>query len=304
MSDKPLHILFVCTGNSCRSQMAEGWARTLGGERVVAESSGIEAHGKNPRAIAVMGEAGGDISRQASTQLDDAMLARADLVVTVCGHADEHCPVLPEGTRKIHWPLQDPAKATGTDEEIMAEFRRVRDEIRERVSDLLRAEGIEPQAFDASPKLVPGNDEFHISLRVADLAESTAFYTRLFGIQPKDREARYSTFIVPWLKLNFVLLVNDSGEKLDTYSLYHLGLRVPDKDAVIAAYHTALAAGTEVVKPPRSTWHGFPLHELWLRDPTGYLLEIYAEMTPEELAEMPADKEPTFLVPGTEPATA
>jgi predicted glycosyl hydrolase (DUF1957 family) len=69
---------------------------------------------------------------------------------------------------------------------------------------------------------------------------------------------------------------------------------------VIAAYHRAVAAGAEVVKPPRSTWRGTPLHELWLRDPTGYLLEIYARMTEEELATMPADQEPVFLVPGTE----
>jgi arsenate reductase (thioredoxin) len=136
----PLHLLFVCTGNSCRSQMAEGWARTLGGEHVVAESAGIEAHGKNPRAIAVMAEAGVDISAQESTRLSDDMLARADLVVTVCGHADEHCPVLPAGVRKLHWPLQDPAKATGSEEEIMAEFRRVRDDVRMRVNELLDTE--------------------------------------------------------------------------------------------------------------------------------------------------------------------
>ena len=136
----PLHLLFVCTGNSCRSQMAEGWARTLGGDRVVAESAGIEAHGKNPRAISVMAEAGVDIAAQESTRLDDDMLARADLVVTVCGHADEHCPVLPAGVRKLHWPLQDPAKATGTEEEVMAEFRHVRDDVRRRVSALLDTE--------------------------------------------------------------------------------------------------------------------------------------------------------------------
>jgi arsenate reductase len=136
----PLHLLFVCTGNSCRSQMAEGWARTLGGEHVVAESAGIEAHGKNPRAIAVMTEAGVDISAQESTRLTDDMLARADLVVTVCGHADEHCPVLPAGVRKLHWPLTDPAKASGTEEEIMAEFRRVRDEVNQRVRALLETE--------------------------------------------------------------------------------------------------------------------------------------------------------------------
>jgi arsenate reductase len=132
-----IHILFLCTGNSCRSQMAEGWARALGGERVAVESAGIEAHGKNPRAIAVMTEAGLDISGQESTVVDDAMLRRADVVVTVCGHADELCPALPPSVRKIHWPLTDPAKATGTEQEIMAAFRATRDEVEQRVQSLL-----------------------------------------------------------------------------------------------------------------------------------------------------------------------
>ncbi|MEW5791143.1 MAG: arsenate reductase (thioredoxin) [Pseudomonadota bacterium] len=135
--DKP-HILFLCTGNSCRSQMAEGWARHLGDGAVVAESAGIEAHGKNPRAIAVMAEAGVDISGQESTRVTDDMIRRADVVVTVCGHADEHCPVLPPDVKKIHWPLEDPAKATGSEEEIMAKFRATRDEVRTRVGELLR----------------------------------------------------------------------------------------------------------------------------------------------------------------------
>ena len=137
MSRHKTRILFLCTGNSCRSQMAEGWANHLGGDRVEATSAGIEAHGKNPRAIAVMGEAGVDISRQESRRVTPEMLAQADLVVTVCGHADEHCPALPAGIRKIHWPLQDPAKATGTEDEIMRKFRATRDEVRSRVEGLI-----------------------------------------------------------------------------------------------------------------------------------------------------------------------
>jgi arsenate reductase (thioredoxin) len=130
-------VLFLCTGNSCRSQMAEGYARTLGGAGVQALSAGIEAHGKNPRAIAVMAEDRVDIGAQESTVVSDAMLERADLVVTVCGHADEHCPLVPPGVRKVHWPLPDPAKAEGSEDEILAEFRAVRDDIRERVAALL-----------------------------------------------------------------------------------------------------------------------------------------------------------------------
>lgn len=133
-----MNLLFLCTGNACRSQIAEGWAKHLAPEGFHVESAGIEAHGKNPRAIAVMAEAGIDISAQESTRVTPGMLERADYLVTVCGHADEHCPVTPPGTLKEHWPLDDPAKASGSDEEIMSVFRNSRDEIRRRVTDLLQ----------------------------------------------------------------------------------------------------------------------------------------------------------------------
>lgn len=132
-----MKVLFLCTGNSCRSQMAEGWAKQLAGDWLQVQSAGIEAHGKNPRAIIVMREAGVDISGQESTTLTPAMLAAADYLVTVCGHADEHCPVLPAGIRKEHWPLNDPAKATGSEADILAVFRACRDDIRQRVADLI-----------------------------------------------------------------------------------------------------------------------------------------------------------------------
>jgi arsenate reductase len=137
MYKRKARILFLCTGNSCRSQMAEGWANRLGKDWIEATSAGIEAHGKNPRAIAVMREAGVDISRQESKALTPEMLRGADLVVTVCGHADESCPALPPGARKKHWPLDDPAKATGTEDEIMTKFRATRDEIKSRVEGLI-----------------------------------------------------------------------------------------------------------------------------------------------------------------------
>lgn len=138
--DRLSSVLFLCTGNSCRSQMAEGFARELGGDRLRVQSAGIEAHGQNPRAVAAMHEVGVDISGQQSTRLTDAMLAQTQLVVTVCGDADESCPMLPPGIRRVHWPLPDPAKATGSEEEISARFRAVRDDIRERVNALLRDE--------------------------------------------------------------------------------------------------------------------------------------------------------------------
>lgn len=143
--EKATRVLFVCSGNSCRSQMAEGWARHLGGGRVEAMSAGIEAHGKNPRAISIMKEVGVDISHQESTQLTPEMIQGADIIVTVCGHADEHCPAVPAGTHKEHWPLDDPARAKGSEEAILGVFRQTRDQVRERVEDLLariRSEGI------------------------------------------------------------------------------------------------------------------------------------------------------------------
>lgn len=137
-------ILFLCTGNSCRSQMAEAYARHLvherwGDDHFTILSAGIESHGKNPRAIAVMAEDGIDISTQESTRLTEEMLADVDLIVTVCGHADEHCPALPATVRKLHWPLPDPARAEGSEEHIMAVFRTSRDDIRARVGQLLES---------------------------------------------------------------------------------------------------------------------------------------------------------------------
>ena len=132
-----MKLLFLCTGNACRSQMAEGWARTLAGDNFDVYSAGIEAHGLNPRAVAVMQETGVDISSQESTRLSDDMLAQMDYVVTVCGHADELCPALPPGVPKEHWPLTDPAKAEGSEEDIMQVFRHSRDDIKQRVQKLL-----------------------------------------------------------------------------------------------------------------------------------------------------------------------
>ncbi|WP_258358661.1 arsenate reductase (thioredoxin) [Moorella sulfitireducens (nom. illeg.)] len=136
MQKKPV-ILFLCTGNSCRSQMAEGFARALGGDKVEVYSAGIEPAGLNPRAVAVMAEVGIDISRQTSDTIDPEILSKAELIVTLCGDARDKCPVTPPTIRREHWPLRDPAKAEGNEEEIMAVFRVVRDEIRERVAKLL-----------------------------------------------------------------------------------------------------------------------------------------------------------------------
>jgi arsenate reductase len=125
-------ILFLCTGNSCRSQMAEGWLRHLKGDKFAAYSAGIETHGLNPNAVAVMREAGVDITQQQSQTLDQVGVD-PDVIITVCGHADETCPVLPAKTKKIHAGFDDPpklAKNAKTEEEALEYYRRVRDEIR------------------------------------------------------------------------------------------------------------------------------------------------------------------------------
>ncbi|MDP2210544.1 MAG: arsenate reductase ArsC [Candidatus Aquicultor sp.] len=129
-------ILFLCTGNSARSQMAEGWARHLKGDVVEPYSAGIEAHGLNPYAVKVMREAGVDISGQRSKLVKEFEDVEFDYVVTVCGHANESCPYFPGKTRVVHVGFEDPARASGTEEEIMAVFRRVRDEIRAFVETL------------------------------------------------------------------------------------------------------------------------------------------------------------------------
>jgi arsenate reductase len=130
-------VMFVCTGNSARSQMAEGFARSLGGGRVEAHSAGVEPSRLNPLAVAVMREKGIDISAHRSKAFDWDLARQMDVVVTVCGHANESCPVLPPEVKRLHWPLEDPAAAIGTDAEVLTTFRRIRDQIESRVRDLL-----------------------------------------------------------------------------------------------------------------------------------------------------------------------
>jgi arsenate reductase len=122
-------VLILCTGNSCRSQMAEGFWRYYAGERWDVHSAGIAPAGVNPLAVEAMAEIGIDISRHTSKSLDEFVTQPFDLVITVCGNADRNCPVFPNATRKEHWPFDDPADAAGTPEEHLREFRRVRDEI-------------------------------------------------------------------------------------------------------------------------------------------------------------------------------
>lgn len=133
MLSKKLKVLFLCTGNSCRSQMAEGWARALKGDAIEACSAGIEAHGLNPLAVRVMAEAGVDIGRQVSKTVDSVRDVSFDWIVTVCAHADANCPAwLGKKAKVVHVAFDDPpklAKTARTEEEALQHYRRVRDEI-------------------------------------------------------------------------------------------------------------------------------------------------------------------------------
>ena len=132
-------VLFLCTGNSCRSQMAEGWARELKRAHLQPYSAGLEKHGLNPRAVQVMKEAGVDISKQQSNTVDELGEVAFDVVITVCGHADEHCPHFSNAPRIVHVGFDDPpklAEASASEEEALAHYRRVRDEIRAFVEGL------------------------------------------------------------------------------------------------------------------------------------------------------------------------
>ena len=139
MLQPKLKILFLCTGNSCRSQMAEGWARHLKGDVLEPYSAGIEKHGLNPHAVKVMADAGVDIAGHTSKTLDDLVGVDFDYVVTVCGHAHETCPMFPGQAKVVHVGFDDPPKlaANETDpDKALAHYRRVRDKIRDFVQTL------------------------------------------------------------------------------------------------------------------------------------------------------------------------
>lgn len=278
-------ILFLCVANSARSQMAEGLARKLFGARAPVASAGSEPSQVNPYAVEVMREVGVNLTSHHSKSVQTIDPASVGTVITLC--AEEVCPLFLGKARRLHWPIADPASKDPRlpREEMLARFRTARDQIQARLEVLL--------ALLDLPK-GPEPAEFHASVRVKDLAKSTRFYAWLLGSEPKEWTHRYATFVRPELRTNFVLVVSD-GKELHHDTLYHLGIAVTDKAAVVRAYGLAKAADLTVNKPPRTTWRGTPLHELWLEDPDGNLVEIYARLTPDELADKPDNLEPTAL---------
>jgi arsenate reductase len=280
------NVLFLCVANSARSQMAEGLARSIFGDDVLVQSAGSMPTKVNPLAARAMAELDISLDSHASKAVADIAPDSVDLVITLC--AEEVCPVFLSSAPKLHWPLQDPDRKNEvlSDEERLEYFRVARDQIRSRIEVLAALRDV-PQG----PKPI----EFHASLRVPNLPLAARFYTWLLAVPPKEWTHRYVTFVSPRIKTNLVLLVDD-GMELHHDTLYHLGIDVGTRAAVIQAHHQAANAGWTIHKPARTTWRGTPLHELWLKDPGGNLIEIYARLTDEEMGEMPADKEPFLLV--------
>ncbi|NJD57042.1 MAG: arsenate reductase ArsC [Nitrospirae bacterium] len=128
-----LKIMFLCSGNSCRSQIAEGFAREFGMGHFEVHSAGLLATRVHPRAIAVMKEVGIDISGQYSKEIDEDLLQQMDMVITLCGNAEASCPATPPAIERLHWPIHDPVGMIGSEKEILSAFRTTRDEIRKRI---------------------------------------------------------------------------------------------------------------------------------------------------------------------------
>ena len=134
---KQQRILVLCTGNSCRSQLAEGYLKHFAGDKAEVYSAGVETHGVNPRAVATMKEDGIDISKQTSNNIEEYRNIDFDFVITVCDNARERCPYFPSNAQKFHHNFPDPAKATGSEEDIKQAFRKVRDQIRDYSKDFI-----------------------------------------------------------------------------------------------------------------------------------------------------------------------
>ena len=278
-------VLFLCVANSARSQMAEGLARDLFGDAVRVQSAGSEPSRVNPYAFRAMTELNIDLGSHSSKSVQAIDPDSVDLVITLC--AEEVCPVFLSSAQRMHWPLQDPDRKHEdlTDAERLGHFRVIRDQLRARLAVLAALRDV-PEG--------PDPREFHASIRAKDLPAAARFYTWLLGVTPREWTHRYVTFVSEALRTNFVVLVDD-GLELHQDTLYHLGIDVGTKAAVIEAHGRAEAASWPIHKPARTTWRGTPLHELWLKDPGGNLIEIYARLTDAELLEMPDDKEPLFL---------
>lgn len=283
-------ILFLCVANASRSQMAEGLARHLLGADIEVMSAGSQPKKLNVHAVMAMAEIDIDISHHQAKSVESIDKSSIDLVITLC--AEEVCPIFQGKAKRLHWPIMDPDSdaLTLSRQDIEQRFSNARDQLKMRI-EILKGLIDLPQS--------PMANEFHGSIRVNDLPTSVRFYAWLLDTWPKEWTHRYATFIRLDLNLNFVLLLADD-KTLHHDTLYHLGICVAGREQVVDSYYLAKRFGAHIEKPPRTTWKGTPLHELWLKDPDGTLIEIYARLTDTELTQKPKDEMPAFLVSGTE----
>ena len=198
-------ILVLCTGNSCRSQLAEGYLKYFAGDRAEVYSAGVETHGLNPKAVITMKEDGIDISRHTSNHLDEYKDIDFDFVITVCDHAKERCPYFPSGALKFHYNFPDPAKAQGTEEEILQQFRTVRQLIKEYCEQFVKENITYPRIVLLTEKKLVGK-HLHMSLsnnRTIELWKSfmphrknikNALGTDLFSLQVYDPSLDFKEF--------------------------------------------------------------------------------------------------------------
>jgi protein-tyrosine-phosphatase/catechol 2,3-dioxygenase-like lactoylglutathione lyase family enzyme len=268
--------------------MAEGLARHRFGASVRVQSAGSQPSQVNPFAIRALEATGISSQGHSSKNVDTIESDSVDLVITLC--AEELCPVFLGNARRMNWAMPDPDRKSEvlTDEERLAHFEATRDAIAQRIEVLASLR-------DSPPALQPV--EFHTSIRVPNLALAARFYSWLLGVEPKEWTHRSVTFVSESLRTNFVLLVDD-GQTLHQDTLCQLRVELTDKGAVIDAHKTAVLAGWTLHKPAQTTWRGMPQHELWLKDPGGNLVEVYARLTNAEVSQAPPNYEPAVWVGG------
>ncbi|MDA0668169.1 MAG: VOC family protein [Planctomycetota bacterium] len=280
------NILFLCVANSARSQMAEGLARKLFGDSASIQSAGSAPSRVNPFAVQAMAAVDVSLDGHSSTSVQDVDPETVDLVITLC--AEEVCPVFLGKAKRLHWPIPDPDRKDEqlSDAERLEYFCEAGERIQKRLEILSAMRDVPPSGAEPT--------EFHLSIRTPDLAGTARFYTWLFALEPSYWTDRFVVFDDARLKNRLVFLVDD-GMQLHQDTMYHLGIGVHAKADVLACQQRAQEAGFTIETPARTTWRNMPLHEFWLRDPGGNLVEIYALLTDDELAQMPADMEPVFI---------
>jgi len=245
-------------------------------------SAGTQVRAIHPMATHVMREGGIDLSAQVPTPIGDVDVDAVDLVITLS--AERLCPELPAHTRHMRWVIDDPATEAGAmleEQDRLDLFREARDEIKARLDVLLALHDM-PEPLSAS--------ELHVSFHVDSVSRASRFYSWLLGVEPSMWTSRHVTFVHPQTHVSLMFVKRGGRRTKHRERSYDLGLEVADRDAVIQAYLRAVSSGFDIEKPPYTSWHGVPMHQMWLKDPSGNLVEIYAPLSSEELAELPDDR--------------